>query len=173
MKKSLINIMTLALSVANMVLMIILVFAIVPTMNNMNNLITTICTAIDLETANSGPITSSNIAIDDIGVYNINDGFMTSLKSNGDGKQHYMMYKVTISMNKKHEDFATYGSSEALLEREGLIRAHIQNVVASYTIDEVEPKSEEIRKETLESLQNLFGGSNFIIDVSFIDIKYQ
>ena len=49
MKKSLINIITLSLSIVNLIFMVVIVFAIVPTMNNTNEFIKKISTAVDLE----------------------------------------------------------------------------------------------------------------------------
>ena len=53
MKKSLINIITLSLSIVNLIFMVVIVFAIVPTMNNTNEFIKKISTAVDLELENS------------------------------------------------------------------------------------------------------------------------
>lgn len=174
MKKSLINIITLAVSIANMVLMIILVFAIVPAMKNTNNLITTICSAISLELENSnGSLSLENVPIEDIAVYNISEQLMANLKVGADGKPHYMMFNVTISMNKASGDYATYGTAEAMLEREGLIRGKIQNIVTQYTKEEAEVNIRGIEEEVLTSLRALYNDSDFIIDVTFYGTLFQ
>lgn len=180
MKKSLINIITLAVSVANMVLMIILVFAIVPTMKNTNNLITKICTAINLELENSnGPAGLEDIPIENIAVYNVSEQIMANLKSggdldkNGNPIEHYMIFNVTISMNKADEDYETYGTAEAMLEREGLIRSRIQNVITQYTKEEAQANVAGLEEEVLTSLRKLYNDSDFIIDVSFSDYIFQ
>lgn len=174
MKKSLINIITLAVSVANMVLMVVLVFAIVPAMNNTNHLITTICSAIELELSNStGYVGAEDIPIENLAVYNLSEQIQGNLKNGIDGKPHYMIFSVTISMNSKHEDYSTYGTAEAMLEREGLIRSRIYKVVAEYTLEEAQADVESIEKKVLASLKELYNNSNFIIDVSFSDYIFQ
>lgn len=179
MKKSLINILTLAVSVANMVLMIILVFAIVPAMKNTNNLITTICTAIELELHNTnGSVSIEDIPISDIAVYNISKQIMANLKmgtdldKNGNPNQHYMMFNVTISMNRTDEDYASYGTAEALLEKEGLIKSRILKIVTEYTKEEAQVSIAKMEDEVLASLKELYG-SDFIIDVAFSDYVFQ
>ncbi len=180
MKKSLINIITLAVSVANLVLMIILVFAIVPAMKNTNNLITTICTAISLELENSdGSVGLENVPIENIAVYNVSEQIMANLKpgtdldKNGNPNPHYMILNVTISMNKADEDYATYGTAEAMLEREGLIRSRIQNIITQYTKEEAQANVPGLEEEVLASLRKLYNDSDFIIDVSFSDYIFQ
>lgn len=174
MKKSLINIITLAVSVANMVLMIVLVFAIVPAMKNTNNLVTTICSAISLELENSnGSVSLEDVPISNIAVYDISEQLMANLKTGADGKAHYMMFNVTISMNNASEDYATYGTAEAMLEREGLIRSKIQSIVTQYTKEEAEVNIRGMEEEVLASLRKLYNDADFIIDVSFSDYVFQ
>lgn len=179
MKKGLINILTLAVSAANMVLMIILVFAIVPAMKNTNNLITTICTAIELELHNTnGSVSIEDIPIADIGVYDVSEQIMANLKSgpdldkNGNPKEHFLMFNVTISMNKSDEDYATYGTAEAMLEKEGLIKSRILKIVTEYTKEEAQVSIAKMEDEVLTSLKELYG-SDFIIDVAFSDYVFQ
>lgn len=179
MKKSLINIITLAVAVANMVLMIILVFAIVPAMKNTNNLITTICTAISLELENSaGSVSLEDIPIEDIAVYNFSEQLMANLKTGSavDGKApkpNYLMFNVTVSMNKANKDYATYGTPEAMLEREGLMRGRIQSIITQYTKEEAEANIAGLEEEALASLRALYNNSDFIVDVSFSDYLFQ
>ncbi len=173
MKKSLINIITLAVGVANMVLMIVLVFAIVPAMNNTNNLITKICSAIELELSNSSGIGVEDLPIENLAVYNISEKIQGNLQNGVDGKPHYMIFNVTISMNSKHEDYNTYGTAEAMLEREGLIRSRIYKVVAEHTLEEAQNNVAGLEDEVLASIKQLYNNSNFIVDVSFTDYIFQ
>ncbi len=173
MKKSLINIITLAVSVANMVLMIVLVFAIVPAMNNTNHLITTICSAIELELSNSSGIGVEDLPIENLAVYNLSEKIQGNLKNGVDGKPHYMLFNVTISMNSKHEDYDTYGKEEAMLEKEGLIRSRIYKIVAEYTLEEAQNNVSTLENEVLTSIKQLYNNSNFIVDVSFTDYIFQ
>ena len=72
MKKSLLNILILALVVTNVILTAVLVFTIVPTMKKTDNLITKIVSTIDLELEHQN--TGENkvgVSIDNIEVYDI------------------------------------------------------------------------------------------------------
>lgn len=173
MKKSLINILALAVGVANLVLMAILIFAIVPAMNNTNALVTKICTAIDLELENSyGPTNADKVPFEDIQVYNISE-MTINLKAEaggGDGKPHYMITSVTVSMNSTNKDYETYSATMA--EKEGLMKNRISKILSSYTKDEAQANVSGLEDEVLASLQDLYK-SDFIIDVSFNDYIFQ
>ena len=64
MKKSIINIITLALLVVNLILSLVMVFSVMPASNKANEMITKVCEAIDLD-LNSGAATGlSNLPVD-------------------------------------------------------------------------------------------------------------
>ena len=44
------------------------------------------------------------------------------LKSEAGAKQDYIMFDVSLSINKKSKDYKTYGSSETLASYENLIK---------------------------------------------------
>ncbi len=172
MKKSLINIITLSLSIVNLIFMVIIVFAIVPTMNNTNEFIKKISTAVDLELENSYATKEdiSNISVDKLDVYDISKQLVFNLKKGADGRDCVIVLNVSLLMNKEHKDYATY--SATLAEKESLFTSTIIRILSSYTMDEVRANTDLIREEILQAIQDMYQ-SDFIIDVNFSDIKYQ
>ncbi len=172
MKKSLINIITLSLSIVNLIFMVVIVFAIVPTMNNTNEFIKKISTAVDLELENSYATKEdiSNISVDKLDVYDISKQLVFNLKKGADGRDCVIVVNVSLLMNKENKDYATY--SETLAEKESLFTSTIIRILSSYTMDEVRANTDLIREEILQAIQDMYQ-SDFIIDVNFSDIKFQ
>ncbi|MCI9050589.1 MAG: flagellar basal body-associated FliL family protein [Lachnospiraceae bacterium] len=172
MKKSLINIITLSLSIVNLIFMVVIVFAIVPTMNNTNEFIKKISTAVDLELENSYATKEdiSNISVDKLDVYDISKQLVFNLKKGADGRDCVIVVNVSLLMNIEHKDYATY--SATLAEKESLFTSTIIRILSSYTMDEVRANTDLIREEILQAIQDMYQ-SDFIIDVNFSDIKYQ
>lgn len=174
MKKNLMTVLILALVLVNLVFTAILTFSIVPAVKNANDLIYDVATAIDLD-LNAGQTTGIGyVPVADIVMYNVagGDTLTIGLKDSGDGKDHYCVVSVYISMNSKNEDYNTYGTDIA--SRESLIKDQIISIISSYTKEQVN-NSEiqlEIREEILTALRSFFN-SDFIIDVGFDSILCQ
>ncbi len=174
MKKNLMTVLILALVLVDLVFTAVLTFTIVPTMKNANDLIYDVATAIDLD-LNAGQTTGVHyVPVEDIVMYNVAEGekITIGLKDSGDGKDHYCIVSVYISMNSKNEDYKLYG--ENIAERESLIKDRIISIISSYTKDEVNDSEvqKEIREEILEKLRSAFN-SDFIIDVGFDSLLCQ
>ena len=107
MKKSLINIITLSLSIVNLIFMVVIVFAIVPTMNNTNEFIKKSSTAVDLELENSYATKEdiSNISVDKLDVYDISKQLVFNLKKGADGRDCVIVVNVSLLMNIEHKDY--------------------------------------------------------------------
>ena len=88
-----------------------------------------------------------------------------------DGKAHYAMVSVSLSMDSSNADFKSY-KLEGVSERKSLIQSEITEVFGEYTLDEARADTEGLKKEILQRLQQLFG-SNFIYKVSFSEIVWQ
>ena len=171
MKKSLINILILALVVTNVILSAVLVFTIVPTMKKTDNLITKIVSAIDLELEHPIPGSEeTTISIDKIEVYDIEKQLLINLKKGEDGLEHYVVLYATLSLDASHKDYETY--YEMLPTKESLITSEIISIVSGYTIDEARDNMTDMKSEILLAVQTLYK-SEFIIDVSFRDITFQ
>ena len=134
MKKNLITVITLALVVVNLVLTVILTITILPETQKANELITKVCSAIDLDLESGSATSNANIPIDQIEVYNIDDEQTINLKQDGDGKDHFAIITVSISMDTKNSDYKDL--QPQVEEKVNLIKGDINNIVSQYTIDD-------------------------------------
>lgn len=170
MKKNLITVITLALVVVNLVLTVILTITILPETQKANELITKVCSAIDLDLESGSATSNANIPIDQIEVYNIDDEQTINLKQDGDGKDHFVMITVSISMDTKNSDYKEL--KPQVEEKVNLIKGDINNIVSQYTIDEIKNNQSAVQDEILKDLQKMFG-SDFIVAVGFPTAQYQ
>ena len=170
MKKNLITVITLALVVVNLVLTVILTITILPETQKANELITKVCSAIDLDLESGSATSNANIPIDQIEVYNIDDEQTINLKQDGDGKDHFAMITVSISMDTKNSDYKDL--KPQVEEKVNLIKGDINNIVSQYTIDEIKNNQSAVQDEILNDLQKKFG-SDFIVAVGFPTAQYQ
>lgn len=170
MKKNLITVITLALVVVNLVLTVILTITILPETKKANELITKVCSAIDLDLESGSATSNANIPIDQIDVYDIDDEQTINLKSSGDGKDHFAIITVSISMDKKNKDYKDL--QPEVENKVKLIKGEINNIVSQYTIDEIKDNQSAVQNEILKDLQKMFG-SDFIVAVGFPTAQYQ
>ena len=170
MKKNLITVITLALVVVNLVLTVILTITILPETQKANELITKVCSAIDLDLESGSATSNANIPIDQIEVYNIDDEQTINLKQDGDGKDHFAMLTVSISMDTKNSDYKEL--KPQVEEKVNLIKGDINNIVSQYTIDEIKNNQSAVQDEILKDLQKMYG-SDFIVAVGFPTAQYQ
>lgn len=170
MKKNLVTVITLALVLVNLVLTVILTISIVPETKKANELITKVCGAIDLDLESGSATSGENIPIEDLEVYNVEDKMTINLKKGEDGKDHFAIVTVSLSINKEHEDYKKM--QPQLAEKKNLIKAEINNVVSQYTMEEIKSNQNAVQEELLKNLQKMFG-SDFIVAVGFPDAQYQ
>ena len=164
MKKNLMTVLILALLVVNIVLTSVMLVSIVGTNKKTAQLVDNITTAMNLELTVPGDEETTNVALTDTEVYNIADSMTIPLKSEAGAKQDYIMFDVSLSINKKHKDYKTYGSSDTLASYENLIKDAITATVSAHTED-------ECREDMLKSVQDLFQ-SDFIYKVAISGVKF-
>lgn len=170
MKKNLMSVLILALLVVNLVLTAITMISIVPSAKKSNALISEICTALNLELASGRNANLSNVPIENLASYTL-DGTMTiNLRDSEDGSTHYAVITVVISMDKSNEDYEKLGKEgiEAKLY-DSNVKSIINDVVRTYTYEELHTQPDLAQKEILEKLQGFFD-SNMIVDVGFPSI---
>lgn len=164
MKRNLLSVLILALLVVNIVLTAIMMFSVVGTSKKTTALVTNIATILQLEVGTSEGDVKENLNVDDIEMYNITDSMTIHLKTAEDGKDHYCIVSVALSMNKKHADYKKYSGSVA--NYESLIKGEVDQVIGNYTKEEAEANKEAIANEILTKIQDLYD-STFIVDVVF------
>lgn len=175
MKKNLISVLILALVFANFLLTAILMFSVLPQTKKANNLIDKVCQAIDLD-LNSGAASGlDSIPVDQREEYHVNGGsdIPVTLASNGDGKSHYAVVKVSLVMNKGADNYKKY-NQEFLNGQDTTIQSKLTQVISSYTVDEMrdQAKKQEMQDVVLQEMQSLFG-ANYIIAVNFSRINVE
>lgn len=166
MKKSLLNIITLAVLVVNLVLSIVMVFSVVPASSKMNDMITKVCTALDLELESQQEVKGKKeYKIEDMEEIPLDEELTIEVKSSaGDGVKHYGAISLAIVVDNKHEDYATY--AESITTKSTLIKDAVTNVIGSFTIEEIQNNKEGVQQAVLERLQKLFD-SDFIIRIAY------
>ncbi len=168
MKKNILTIIIMAVTLVNTVLIAILIFAIVPTSNKTMKLIDRVNTIVDLE-LESPEGNLAEISLSDIVAYNISDKLTLNLKSD-DGENHYAILKVSLSMNSKNEDYETL--SLKIQENENAIKEIVSDEFGKYTKEEVMTNKNLIKDQIIVRIQEYFR-SDFIINVSFGDLITQ
>ncbi len=169
MKKNLISIIVLALVLANLILTAVLAFTIIPQTRKSNALIDQVCAAIDLELEGGPGADASAIPIENIETYDIAEGFTVNL---ADG--NYAVFSVSLAMNTQSEGYASYKGAEGLAAKESMIRGEINQIVTTYTMDEFSSNSyKTVQDDILKSVQEMFGGNDFIVGVYFSSVNVQ
>ena len=159
MKKSMLNVITLALVLINLVLTVLLTFSLVSTNNRTNNLIKKVGEIIDLDAAGNaanGSQTGSAVNIDDIEYVEVKSGDSTNITVSytDSGKTHYVVFKVTLGLNKKAEDYST--KSTSINNGMKLIVSQITNEALKYSYNTVTTNKTTIEKNLLSTLQDQF-----------------
>ncbi len=172
MKKNLMSVIILALVLVNLVLTAILTFTIIPQTKKSNQLVDQVCSAINLELESGDAQATPTVPIEDIETYTIESQFTSNLKEGADGKKHYAVYSISLSMNTKSDGYKTYGGSEGLAAKETIIQSEINTIVSNYTLDEFNANGyQDVKDEILAAVQDMFGGKDFIVGVNFSSVK--
>lgn len=173
MKKNLISVIILALLIVNIVLTAIMMFSVMGASKKTAALVDNIATALNLELASGTEGGAEEVvSMADTETYSFAEDMTIPLKkSEGDDKDHYCIVSITLSINTKADGYKEYGSAENLATREGLIKDEINGVFANYTMEEARDNQEEIKKEIINRIQQMFD-SKFIYNVSFGDIMF-
>lgn len=172
MKKNMLSVLILALLIVNLALTAIMMFCMMSTTKKTNKLIDGISTALSLEIASpddEAATTETEVAMEDIEIYQIADQMTIGLAKGADGKSHYCLMSVSLSINKKDPDYEKY--QPTLSTSEDIIKDLIFQVVGSHPIEEAESNQDGIREEILEAIQKQYN-SKFVYNVVFRDIIF-
>ena len=155
MKKSMLNVITLALVLVNLVLTVILTFSLVST-NNKTNKVSEI---IDLDVAgvdNSSKSTSAGTSIEDVAYVDVsNNGSNDIMISYTDGgKTHYAIVNVTLGLNTKAKDYAS--KSTTINNGMKVIVNAVQTEAMKYTYSTIAASKTTVESNLLATLQDTF-----------------
>ncbi|MCR4691096.1 MAG: flagellar basal body-associated FliL family protein [Lachnospiraceae bacterium] len=162
MKRNLLSVLILALVLVNVGLTVVMMISVTGTNKKTAALIDSISMVLNLEIEKKQE--EEPVPIADLDVYAIPEEMTILLKPDANGGAHYAMVSVSIVMNSKDEDYATY--QPMISQRESLIKSEIMEAFGSYTKEEVESDNSIVANDIKQRLQDLFG-SKFITDISF------
>ena len=172
MKKNMLSVLILALLIVNVALTSIMMFTMMGTNKKTAKLIDGISTALSLEITDpsmEGVEAEAEVAMEDIKVHQIPDQLTIGLAKGADGKSHYCVVSIALSLNTKDPDYEKY--SATLGDNEDMIKDKIFHVVGSHTIEEAESNTDGLREEILEAIQQMYG-SKFVYNIVFRDIMF-
>ena len=158
MKKNMLSVLILALLIVNVALTSIMMFTMMGTNKKTAKLIDGISTALSLEITDpsmEGVEAEAEVAMEDIKVHQIPDQLTIGLAKGADGKSHYCVVSISLSLNTKDPDYEKY--SATLGDNEDMIKDKIFQVVGSHTIEEAESNTDGLREEILEAIQQMYG----------------
>jgi len=174
MKRNMLSILILALLIVNVVLTSVMMFTMMSTTKKTNRLIDGISSALSLEIAAPDETATTEgtaeVAMEDIKIYQIADQMTIGLAKGADGKSHYCMMSVSLSLNSKDPDYEKYNAT--LGDNQDMIKDKIFQIVGSHSIEEAESNQDGLREEILEAIQQMYG-SKFVYNVVFRDIIFQ
>ena len=142
MKRNMLAIVILAATLINLTLSAVLIFA----------LIEKIVAAVELETESGIGKDYGEILPADQDEYTFADKAI-NLKSTG-SKPSIAQVSITITLNKKHDDYATV--QPLIAGKENKIVAAVGNVLSDYTSAEVSLYADDINKDALAKIQEIF-----------------
>lgn len=167
MKKGLMTIIIVAITLVNLVLTSILIFTVVPTMNSTARVVKKISNIIDLEVTTSQD--TKNVPIDKLEVYNIEEKLTISLQS-ADGKAHYAVVNASLYLNTQNAGYKKYASS--ISDKEAIIKSDIINIVSQYTVEQIRDDQNKVTDEILAKIREEYN-SDFIYKVVFSNVTLQ
>lgn len=152
MRRNMLAIVILAATLINLTLSAVLIFTVIPKAKRTDALIEKIVAAVELETESGIGKDYGEIAPGDQDEYTFADKAI-NLKGTGD-KVSIAQVSITITLNKKHDDYATV--QPLIAGKENKIVAAVSNVLSDYTSAEVSLYAEDINKDALVKIQEIF-----------------
>lgn len=157
MKKSMLNVITLALVLINLVLTVLLTFSLVSTNKKTNDLITKIAEIIDLDVGggiSNGSSSGSNI--NDLTFVDVTNGDSTDIMISfvDGGKTHYAILTVSLGINSKAKDYDDV--TAAIDKGMKIIVSKVQAEARNYNYSTISANQTTIENNLLLELQDLF-----------------
>lgn len=162
MKRNMLAIVILAATLINLSLSAVLIFTIVPKAKRTDALIEKIVKAVELDTESNIGISYGEVAPADQEEIVLFKEKVINLKSTND-KVGYAQVTVTLTLNKKHTDYATV--QPLISSKEEKIVSALRTILNDYTAAEVTESATEINKRTLDAVIDIFK-SDVIIEAT-------
>ena len=150
MKKSMLNVIILALVLVNLVLTVILTFSLVSTNKKTNSLINKVAQIIDLDVAGgvSNNNSSTGSGIENVSYIDIKNNDSTDIIVSyvDNGKTRYAVLSVSVGLNSKAKDYSTVSTSVD----------KITNEANKYTYSTISANKSTMETDLLKEFQELF-----------------
>ncbi|MDE7422827.1 MAG: hypothetical protein K2N51_03925 [Lachnospiraceae bacterium] len=174
MKKNILTIIIMALTVINVILTAVVLFSAVPAMNRTNNLIKKVTEIVDLELESGEQTDDNSVSIEDREnrQFNSSAGTLTiNLQNSANGKAHWaQLDSVYVTVNKAGEDYKNLVKN---LDGKGSdVLTIVSDVIGGMDYEAVSSKKSEMKLEIVRKLQEHFETES-IIDVSFDNLRFQ
>lgn len=166
MKKNMLTMLVLVLTIVNLSLSAFVVFTVVPNMQRSNELIVGVAKLVNAELESQFP-TPEELEVFDVKnaeTFALGD-LRANLKNGADGKARYaQLSSCSITMNKEHDDFDDLKPQVEILTSN--MKQIITVKVSQYTAEQVEDEKikAEIRESILKEFQETLFKSTFIVE---------
>lgn len=175
MKKNMLTIVAIALSLVNLVLTAVIMLSVVSSAKATNTLVSNIASIIDLELESN--TNNNKVAMSDMDVVIFDSGSQINLKSSGDGRDHYAVIdQISIYLIKTADDYKTLSESMKNADTKSGYGSTIDEIVhnqfSQYTKEEVQNNREAIKAAILKAIQDKFG-TQTIADIAFKNLRLQ
>jgi len=179
MKKSFLNVITLALVLINLVLTVLLTFSLVSTSKKTDDFISKVAGIIDLDvgatSTSSTQSASTTVGISDLEIIDVklSDGTtkITISLLDDTGKVHQSIVSVALSLNKTSKDYTKLRAN--VDNGMNLIISEINKVVSSYSFNVVLANKPNMEQQILTYIQDTMFQSDIVYSVSFTNFVVQ
>lgn len=169
MKKNMLAVVILAVSLINLTLSAMLIFTIVPKAKRTDSLIEKIVSAVDLETEAGLGKSYGEVLPEDQEDISLFKDELVNLKTEAGGTG-YGQVSVTLTLNKKHEDYSKV--QPLIAAKTDKIKSTVQIILKDYTVGTVVENAEEINARMLTAVKDIFQ-SSCIIEVTVNTVAVQ
>ena len=171
MKKNLLTVLVLALTLVNTILIGVMMVSVMGTNKKTAKLVGDIASVLNLELGTAGEEEKPEVSLADTEVYAI-DGSMTILLKSEPGatKSTYIVFDIALSLNKKHADYKKYGG-ENFKSYDSMIKSAINDAVMQYTELECRNDMQAMKDDILKAIQEIFQ-SDFVYNISLSGVKF-
>lgn len=168
MRKNMLAVLILAISLANLVLSSITLMVIMPKVDATEKFITKVASAIELEQKQEEAVLGD---MENYTLTKTSESVMINLKNYESNKDSYVVIKgIALMLNTKNKDYADV---KKLIDKNKIkVQDIINSTYAKYTKEEAQDKKDQIKTEILEELSEMFN-TETIVDISFGSIMYQ
>ncbi|MBD5096281.1 MAG: hypothetical protein HDT40_04600 [Lachnospiraceae bacterium] len=168
MKKNLITVLILAISIINLVFNIILFFVFMPSVAKTNKLIGDISEVLDLELASQSAASAGQVDVNNLVEFTLEQGSPINLASDGSNELHALKYGITIKLDKTAKDYEQINTT--LSASTSSVYDMTRDVVGQYTYKQVIDVNvqREIKEKLLAEFKEYFN-TECIYSVEFYD----